>query len=108
MHPIANNCFGLLALLAVIHTGLSWALLVAIRNDRVAREEIFGSIKSLVLGPKTVRLKYLFTRSLPTVLAGHAGPVQLLYILARFTGWLATIVLLVVLALVAHAWLAIK
>jgi len=71
MPELLRTCFSLLVLTAVVHTGLSWALLIAVRRDAAARTELFGSIKTLVLGPKALRLKHIFSRPLPAVRIAH-------------------------------------
>ena len=108
MPELLRTCFSLLVLTAVVHTGLSWALLIAVRRDAAARTELFGSIKTLVLGPKALRLKHIFSRSLPAVLESHTGPVRIAYSLSKWSGWVATAMLLVVVSLLLYAWLTIK
>ncbi len=89
---------------ALVHSLLSWWLLLAVRSDEKVRTELFGSIKTVVLGPKTMRIKHLFLRSVPEVVAKSSLDVRNLFWLARWAGRIALLFLLgVVATTVLHA-----
>ncbi len=54
--PIEKEIFSLIVAVIAVHSLASWWLLVLVRNDIEIRTELFGSFKTLVLGPKAIRL----------------------------------------------------
>ena len=105
--PLLRSCFGALVALAIVHTSCSWALLLALRKDQAARIDLFGSVKTIVFGPKTIRLKHIFSQSLPQALELHSAFIRSIYSLAKWSGWSAAAMTLVVAALQVQVWLAL-
>ena len=103
---LLRNAFSLLVIAAAFHTLLCWLLLFKVRRDESVRNEIFGSIKTLILGPKAMRLKHLFTRSLPTILELQPPAVRNIFLIAKWSGWGTAILLLVVIALQVRVMVA--
>jgi hypothetical protein len=100
----SQTFFNLFAIGALIHSIFSWLLLLAVRSDEKVRTELFGSIKTIVLGPKTMRLKHLFIRSVPEVVAQSSLDIRNLFWLARWSGRISFLFLLgTVIATILHA-----
>lgn len=84
---------------AAAHTLLSWVLLLRIRQEVAVRTEIFGSIKTLILGPRTMRLKYLLWASSPMELKPLGTAIQNLFFLSVWSGRIAFVLLVTSLVL---------
>ena len=98
---LPSTIFNWLVLTGAGHLFLSWLLLVAVRHDERVRGELFGSIKTLILGPKAVRLKHLFARSVPVVLAESSSYIRNLFLVVRWSGWVSLLLLLACIASIA-------
>jgi hypothetical protein len=100
----SQTFFHLFAIGALIHSLFSWFLLLAVRSDEKIRTELFGSMKTVALGPKTMRLKHLFTRSAPEVVAQSSLNIRNLFWFARWSGRISFLFLLgTVIATILHA-----
>ncbi|AYQ27086.1 MULTISPECIES: hypothetical protein [unclassified Polaromonas] len=84
---------------AVLHTLFSWILLLNIRNEVAIRTEIFGSIKTLILGPRTMRFKYFLWASAPAGIHLLGASIRNLFFLAAWSGRIAFVLLLTSLGL---------
>jgi hypothetical protein len=96
---LLKSILSLLIIAAAIHTLLSWILLFKVRRNVPVRNEIFGSIKTLILGPKAMRLKHLFTRSIPNVIDLQPPAIRNVFLWAKWSGWVTMFLLLVAIAL---------
>ncbi len=99
MKDTIQTAFNLLVLIAFVHIGFSWLLLIKIRHNEKLRTEFFGSIKTLLLGPKSMRLKYLFWESAPNELYLQSTSTQMLFSLARWSGWAGTFVFVLIIGM---------
>jgi hypothetical protein len=90
---------------AAFHSLFSWVLLSRLWSQVALRTEIFGTVKTLVLGPKTVRLRYLLWASAPLALLDQRAAIQQTYFLSIWTGRIAGILLMIAFALQISAML---
>jgi len=86
--------FGWFFCFAVVHTVFSWILLLNIRNEIAIRTEIFGSIKTLILGPRTMRLKYFLWAPTPAGISSLSTSLRNVFFLAVWSGRIAFVLLL--------------
>ena len=74
-------------------------MLFKVRSNAPLRIEIFGSIKTLILGPKAMRLKHLISRSIPNVIDLQPPAVRNAFLRAKWSGWVTMILLFAVITL---------
>lgn len=105
MKILLEQIFTVFVMISLIHVACSWILLISVRNNVSVRTEIFGSIKTLFLGPKTIRLRHIFSFTEPAALNASRKSVRLQFLLAKWSGWLGIFLLLSMLVVQIY-WMA--
>jgi hypothetical protein len=94
-YSVMKTAFAWFIFFAAFHSLFSWLLLSRLWSQSELRTEIFGTVKTLVLGPKTVRLRYLVWAKPPLQLRDQQAGIQKIYHLSIWTARIAGILLMV-------------